>query len=295
MSFEWYTQAIRRNFPCLNLRTIVLAGEGFDSQAFIVNGDYVFKFPKHQDSVRNIGVEVALLPKLQDHLSVAVPRFEFVADKGELPFVGYRRIEGVPLDAKSLWDLGEGLRNRLIGEIAAHMQQMQKFPVSEAVKCGVEVWDFRNKYHADLERTRIEIYPMVSAAVQDYLEDLFEKYLDNDDNFEYAPVFLHADWSPGHILYDPDTRTIVGIIDFGDAVVGDPAYDLRRLYEEYGEAFIGVFLRYYPHNDTDNLMAKLRFFGTCAPIHGAFFGIDHGSESVLRDHLGALRRRVQGC
>ena len=257
MSFERFTQAVTRNFPSLHVRTIVPAAEGFDSQAFIINGDYVFKFLKHPNSVRHLEVEVALLAKLRDHVSIAVPRYEFIAKKDDMPFVGYRKITGLPLDPNSLSRFREELRNRLIEDLAAQIQQMQTFPVDEALRCGVKVWDFRSKYEADLKRARSEVYPLVSTPTRDYLEDRFGEYLINDDNFDYTPAFLHADWSPDHILYDAVTSIIVGIIDFGDAIVGDPAYDLRRLYEEYGSAFIEVFLRYYPHGDADNLLAKL--------------------------------------
>ena len=36
---------------------------------------------------------------------------------------------------------------------------------------------------------------------------------------------IHSDIMPEHIIVNPKTHTLSGIIDFGDIEIGDPAYD----------------------------------------------------------------------
>ncbi|UOY93334.1 aminoglycoside phosphotransferase family protein [Ectobacillus sp. JY-23] len=60
-----------------------------------------------------------------------------------------------------------------------------------------------------------------------------------------ASCLIHGDLSYTHILYQD---TISGIIDFGDACIGDPAYEFYRLYEDYGEEFVRLVYLYYKTN-----------------------------------------------
>ena len=46
MKLQPFIDAIDSGFPDLAVTSIELAGEGMDSLAFLVNGEYVFRFPK---------------------------------------------------------------------------------------------------------------------------------------------------------------------------------------------------------------------------------------------------------
>jgi hypothetical protein len=49
MGTERYRIIIEACFPKLQVRSIAPASEGWDSVAFEVNGDYIFRFPKRPD------------------------------------------------------------------------------------------------------------------------------------------------------------------------------------------------------------------------------------------------------
>jgi aminoglycoside phosphotransferase (APT) family kinase protein len=87
-------QNLEHNFPLFQVKSVEFLGRGMDSRAFDVNGEYVFRFPQFQEAAKKLRTEIGLLPRLESHLDVAVPRFEFVGTQvhNSFPFVGYRAI-----------------------------------------------------------------------------------------------------------------------------------------------------------------------------------------------------------
>jgi hypothetical protein len=82
----------------LEARSLTEIGRGCDSVAYLVNGEWVFRFPAVPDAQATLRRELALLPALRPTLPLATPAFEHIgrAD-GELRFVGYRIVPGAPL------------------------------------------------------------------------------------------------------------------------------------------------------------------------------------------------------
>ena len=56
-------------------------------------------------------------------------------------------------------------------------------------------------------------------------------------------MLLHGDVYSNHLLWDAGHQQL-GIIDFSDMTLGDPAFDLAELYE-YGQAFVEEVYFYY--------------------------------------------------
>jgi len=45
-----------------------------------------------------------------------------------------------------------------------------------------------------------------------------------------SEAVIHGDLREAHLLMTPDGARLAGVIDFGDAVVGDPAYDFTMFW-----------------------------------------------------------------
>jgi D-glycero-D-manno-heptose 1,7-bisphosphate phosphatase len=60
----------------------------------------------------------------------------------------------------------------------------------------------------------------------------------NHRDFVGEPVLLHGDFSPDHILWDREKKSLTGIIDFGDLQYGDPAWDYVYFWDDYDEAML---------------------------------------------------------
>jgi aminoglycoside 2''-phosphotransferase len=57
---------------------------------------------------------------------------------------------------------------------------------------------------------------------------------------------IHNDLSPEHLLVDRRTGALAGILDWSDAIVGDPALDFAPLAAFHGWAFVDDVVRSYP-------------------------------------------------
>ena len=295
MQLEAARPIIELSFPGLHVDSIEFIGEGSYSRAFEVNPEYVFRFPMSAVAAKQLDVEIALLPRLQDSVSAQIPQFEYIGtqpDRG-FSFVGYKKIGGVPLGRKLLEGLEEGPRRGATKELAEFLQQIHSFPVTAAKRLGVMVSDERKYYAAELERARAQVYPMIGEPVQRYVEGLFREYLDSDENFVYTPTLLHADLGSSHILYDQDRQRLAGVIDFGDVRIGDPVYDLMYLYEGYGQGFIDSFLGYFDHGHMDRLRPKLQFFMESNTVLDVlYWGLEKGDDVDMRRSLSRLERQA---
>ena len=293
--FGLYRQTIEDSFPGLVVDAIDLAGEGMDNVALTVNGEYVFRFPKLEEAAAKIELEAAVLPALQSSLDIRIPNPEFVGidPRTGLTFSGYRRIEGIPLEPEVLSGLDRDLQTRLSGQIGRFVQQLHSFPVDEAVRLGLRVNDFHADYASDLGPIRERLFPRLSQAEREYVERLYEGYLRDPSNFDYEPTVLHADLSPEHIIYDPVTRAIAGVIDFSDIVIGDPDYELHWLFANYGDRLLETYLVFNPHPAPDRLLRKLRFFDRANTVVDALIGFHRDDPEIVENSIAALRRQVE--
>jgi aminoglycoside 2''-phosphotransferase len=247
------------NYPDFEFENIKKLGEGMDSVAFLVNKNYIFRFPKNDDVRENLAKEIAALPILQTKLEIEIPNFEYVSKNNS--FVGYRKIEGKFLTKELFNSFAENEQDEIQKSLADFLQTIHKQKVEEFVKWGVEIQDFRADYEWDFENIKEFVFPLISAKNADFISKQFRQYLETEENFSFEPVLLHNDLSPDHILIEPKTIKLVGIIDFGDIGIGDPDYDLIYFLDDYAEEFVRSFLRFYPHPNHEKLFEKLYFFG----------------------------------
>lgn len=174
-------------------------------------------FPEFVDSHQR---ESAALGSVSRKLPIATP--ELLAE-GELeawPYFITKRLPGHPIDV--LWDrLDPGVRIDLaiqLGEATRELHRLDSEPVARIT----EPWkEFRTAQRACcLERER-------DGGLAPSRLDELERYLERVDqiaDLSSTSAILHTELGPSHVLVE-DGR-ITGLIDFGDAMVGDPEYDI---------------------------------------------------------------------
>jgi aminoglycoside 2''-phosphotransferase len=267
---------IERAFPELAVRDVAFLGAGVDSEAYLVDDAWVFRFPMRAEVSRALGREVALLPKLAGLLPVATPRFAYIGQQATtgLLFVGYPLIHGEPLTPELFGSLAYADQEQVLVTLAAFLRGVHGFSVADAAASGVEELSTREWVGTVWSDGRSDALALLAAGDQLALTRLIERFLGDERNFAYTPCLLYADFAPEHVLYDRAARAISGIIDWGDLTIGDPDYDLLYLYQDYGGDFVRRLLAHHPHPEPARLMDKLRVFNAC----------DH-----LRDVLAARR------
>jgi aminoglycoside 2''-phosphotransferase len=279
MDFE---AVVRENHPELDVRSFDRITGGWASDTFLVNGEYIFRFPKMPILTRygyDIRKEIRLLPPLSKAMSVRVPVFEFVNE--EIPYVGYKMIEGVPI---TKCDLGS---DELAGQMAAVLLEIHSFPEEKALELGVLKPDWRMDYVDFYEKVQNETFGFLDEATRAGARKVFDGFLDNEDNFNFKPRLVHRDLSgDAHILCDTETDRIAGIIDWEDACVGDPAIDFTGLYWDCGEEFTLAVLRHYEtlggKRPDPAFWERNIFYRRIGDFYTIIYGLEIDDESYIK-------------
>jgi len=100
------------------------------------------------------------------------------------------------------------------------------------------------------------------------------RYLENAGPapFEGTPTLVHNDLWAEHILIDPDSGGVSGVIDWGDVVIGDPAVDFAGLYTWFGKSWVEQVLANYSRSLDTEGMARARYLAACRVVHTIALG-----------------------
>lgn len=267
-------EVLNHVFPKQSFKQMRFLGEGLDSRAYLVDERYVFRFPKRAEVARSLTREIALLPHLQN-LPLRVPDFQFVGNHPEtgMPFVGYPLLNGIEWSEQTFDSQPPDQQAESLERIGGFLTQLHRFDVDRALQLGVDIQDSRQDYLDTYREIQTDLFPLLTPEQQHRIHQRFDAFLADERNVEYTNCLIHDDFSTDHILSDPKTGIPRAVIDFGDVAVGDPDLDLKYLYDELGQSFIGRLLasgHYQTPTEPTVLIAKLRFFNFCEVIQDAF-------------------------
>jgi aminoglycoside 2''-phosphotransferase len=237
MDVDFYVMLIQRCFPQLEVRVAQVISSGGDHLMVDINKELLFRFARREDQEDKIVRESKLLPFLEQKLSVPVPHIEYVwRSQREYthPFIGYRKLHGIWLDDEMI---SQEQRNIFLPTLATFLRELHAIPVSDAIKHSVRGGTFSwwiELYQARFEQIRDVIFPFLSNTVQRKAERKWESYLALQSMQPFQPVLIHMDLWLNHILCDPHKATLTGVIDWGDATIGDPVLDFVGLDSKWG-------------------------------------------------------------
>lgn len=256
-------QAINNDFPEIDVHSISFLGAGVDNVAVEINDHIVFRFPKTDYASKNLQKEISLLPHLAEYVNVAIPQFTYVGKPSNAFkkwYVGYEAIAGQPLTKECYRKLEGETQKELAKQLGEFVRRLHSFPLSSAEKCGVGLIDLREICRRDIKNIQERVFGSLPEDTRANIELLFDDYLDNEENFRYKQALLHGDLCEQHIYYDTAGKRLTGVIDFSDVCIGDPAFDLHFLFNDYGSQFFHLFLQSYGAVEHTTLKSKLRFF-----------------------------------
>jgi aminoglycoside phosphotransferase (APT) family kinase protein len=233
--------------------SVVAIDDGFDFHVVVLDDTWVVRVPRRPSCAEALAVEAALLPALAPALPVQVPQFEVA-----YPFAVYRAIRGTPLVDEE-------------DEVREFLEALHAFDVGEL---PVPHPDWRETYRAQCDEFRRLVLPSLDVGERKRADDLFAEV---ETLVGFVPALTHSDLGPEHLLCR-DGR-LAGVIDWGDARVGDPALDYAWLLN-------GPF----PHWEVDDeLRRRARFYHRLAPWFGAHFDVFRGRAPAL----DAVRARLE--
>lgn len=239
---------------------LVELDDGFDFKVVVVENEWVVRWPRHHLAVEEIEKEVALLPALAPLLPVAVPQFEYVSREPWL--VVYRLIRGEPLVDED----PDGVRGFLD---ALHRIDVEDFPAPRP--------DWLDEYREQAEEFRTKVLPLLDPDERPRGEALLQE-VETLTGFE--PAVTHSDLGQTHLRVR-DGR-LAGVIDWGDARIGDPALDYSWLLNVP-----------FPNWEVDDeLRRRARIYHRLAPWFDVHYGLFTEKPHWVERGLAGLRERL---
>ncbi|MEV8504957.1 aminoglycoside phosphotransferase family protein [Actinoplanes sp. NPDC051475] len=269
--------------PGYRIDTVVPVGDGLDNLAYEVNGKLIVRFRKEPDP-KQLDREAGLLAAIAAVAPLPVPAPTFtVAEQGCL---AYLKLPGTPL-----LDLPRLGRSEHATSIAATLGDF--LTALHAVPAGrmTDLVDIDDQALAEWRREAAATYPTVARHIPAAHRRAVEAFLDApppDDG--HALVFSHNDLGIEHILIDPGTWTVTGIIDWSDAGLVDPAHDFGMLYRDLGPTALRAAVSSY-RTDTHDLAAlseRAVFYARCGVLEDMAYGIATERGHYLDKSLDAM-------
>lgn len=249
------------------VETVAFEGEGDFCRAFTVNGEWLFRFAYNEEGSRALQREIALLPKLAPTLSLPIPNIQHSGRQSEnsFLFVGYPKIQGVPLTSDLLQTLKPDEQERCASDLALFLRGLHSYSVTEARALGVPESDypFARTEEGISQGSAAEIYKregerlvnhphldkyldgQIVGVLPTYAGILVKSLLNEPELGAMPPALVHGDLSSEHVLFDPETRRITGVIDFSDAIINSPLLDFTYLWGAYGPDFSALLFKHY--------------------------------------------------
>jgi aminoglycoside phosphotransferase (APT) family kinase protein len=248
----------------------------------------VARFPLVPAAQRTLATELALLPELARRLPVAVPRPQHVGERdGRLVFTAYRAVEGEPLDDAALAALSPPARARALDELAAVLAALHRFPLERARAAGVSLELYHGAYHAAQAGLVRDLSPRLEPHELDAIERQRRAFA-HAQTGSAAPVLLHADIKPAHLLHGPSSGALTGLLDWGDVSLGHGDFDLAIIGAFCGPQTLQGLLERLDGADAERASASIPFLLTVRWLQDALYSAAAGRDPCLgrlHEHL----------
>lgn len=279
-------------FPELLVGDPRLLATGWDNSVWLVNDDLVFRFPRRAIALPGIEREIMVLPELAPRLPITIPAPTRVGRPGPhfpWPFVGAPFIHG-----------GEPAAMQLDGRRAIIGVALGRFLLALHRPSILASWRDRLPHdpmaRADMRR-RVPLTAQRLDAVQSRglwrVPAAAERILDDAVALPESDglALVHGDLHVRHVLMD-DAGEPTGIIDWGDACIGDPAIDLSLYWSLLDTEGRSAFAEAYGAI-TEVHLARARVIALFLNAALAVYAADIGNGALLAEAIGGLDRTVR--
>jgi aminoglycoside phosphotransferase (APT) family kinase protein len=241
-------------------------GEGLDNVVYEVNAELIVRASKEaaldrrSESIRR---EADLLAAVSELSPLPVP--EPIFGDVEAGVLAYFKLPGVPLIDQAVTDPA-----RLTSDLGGFLGRLHRASVQEMEKLVRRDADPLTTWRQEAERDYLKIAKQLPATARRLVEDFLGRVPPAEKR---VVAFCHNDLGAEHVLVDAGTNTVTGIIDWTDAAIADPAYDLALIYRDLGpEVFDLTLTHYVGHFDEDD-RERVVFYARCSLLEDVVYGL----------------------
>lgn len=271
-----------------------LIGQGYDSKAYLVNNEYIFKIKFSANKKKGYAKEKAIYDFLNKKMNthIKIPKIEYSYISEDLSILGYREIKGKFLSPELYYNLTDEEKENLKTDIALFLRQMHDLDISEI-----------SNYTIDNKQNVSEEYQLLRDTIYDSLSDIEKMYIENfmerlsvTEIFNGKKCLCHNDFSCNHLLLDENNK-LCGIIDFGDAEIIDEYTDFIYLLEdseeEIGSNFGLDILKKYGNIDIEMAKEYQDIVEQYYSIETIVYGVKNNRQDFIDEGRTEIHKRIR--
>jgi aminoglycoside phosphotransferase (APT) family kinase protein len=277
------------HLPGRGAGSVTPLGAGLDNVTFDVDGELVVRFAREPDPER-LDREARLLAAVARVSPLPVP--EPVLAVPDLGCLAYAKLPGTPL--LDLLDLPEPPGRRRTASIAEALGGLLAALHGVPTASVTGLADVDDTPLAEWLREAAATYPDVAPHLPPEHRPPVETFLGTTppDDATGAAVLTHHDLGIEHVLVDPATWTVTGVVDWSDAAVTDPAHDFGLILRDLGPEALDAALAAHgtTARDDEALRDRAAFHARCGLLEDLAHGLRTGRHAYVGKSLAALAR-----
>ena len=232
-------RVLQAAMPGLRWSSLRYVDAGWDHEVLLLDDRLTVRFPNDDHYRRMLDAERAVIDALADRTRVALPRVLSIAP--DRRFAVHEFVRGEQLTPQRLRALPARGRDEVADALAGLLSALHGLDPAVLPE-GTPSWTVPEE-HVEVRRLaesglRPLLRPAEAALVEAVLDDVPALLAESP-----PPVLVHGDVYEDHLLHDAVTGRL-GLIDFSDLAVGDPAIDFAELID-YGGPFLEDVVRRY--------------------------------------------------
>lgn len=200
-------RAVREQVPSLGAREARFLGTGWGADVYLIDERYTARFPRNAEAATYLDQDQAILQLVASELTdaFAVPK-PLLRGRGG-PHFPYDFLICAFVAGISADDMHAPLSQELTSDLGRALTRIHSVPLEAARAAGLSAPEW--------------------------------------DDYQGIPAFLHLDFRGNNILVDANSGRLAGVIDWGNAAIGDPALDFMWLLVWRGWSFVESVLESY--------------------------------------------------
>jgi aminoglycoside phosphotransferase (APT) family kinase protein len=243
--------AVREQLPSLKCSRAELLGTGWGADIYLIDDNLTARFPRTSEGAQGIHFDQAVLGLASSFLSSAFA-LPAVVERGRAgAYFPYDFLVCAFVPGVTAGDATAPYSEELAVDIGRALTRIHSVPVNDARDAGVRGVDW------------------------------------DDSGYDKNPRFLHGDFRDGNLIVDATSGRLVGVIDWGNAAVGDPALDFMTLVLWRGWDFMHRVLAAYELPIDDQFLDRVRRHAQIQALQALTDSVKRKADLEL--HLAWLR------
>jgi SAM-dependent methyltransferase len=238
---ESVKEAYEKTFPSEVANKIYFYPNTHESVVAEINSDYIVKFPRPHRGLRGLSSEQGVTDLIRNDVGIAVPEISIHKDSAVL--ARYRKLSGNTFNKEKYNSLSNQEKDNLAHQLAKFMSDIHSVRDIDVERVELSPsWDF--KVGLIREQLASDSDEIIRLLVPDLLKN--QEVIKVPESNK---VLGHFDLHGSNILFNKDNTEVTGVIDFGNAKVGDLHQDLSVMNLSSPDLAMRIALAYEKIND----------------------------------------------